>query len=482
MRPVFHVLTEGWIPVITLEGKREMLGIRAVLARAHQLKELSDASPMVEYSLYRFLSVFLMDALRPEDTETLEELLEDGGFDMEKIDAYIEECLREGTSFDLFDEKRPFCQSPYREEWDKTLKPISTLDYTMPSGNNHVHFDHRTVTKLSLPFDEAARQLFSSLLFCTAGAQGYPSGVNGKPPYYTIISGETLFHTLVYTLVPLERITIPFDEPPVAWRNFQPIEPKKEVGKTSWLQGMLFPTRRVLLVPDEEKEEVSQVYFSQGMNFVNMESWNDPFVTYRVLDSGRAPWRPDREKPVWRNLYDLINVSNRQAPYILEQYAELAEGTEYGDILLYGVQTNNASYLDVARHSLRIPLKLTRDEEVVEVIKACIAASEQVARGLKSSLTNAEVVPETQASQAVQIYYESCERALWSLCSEKLLAPDRPRACYLPWCMDLAIYAREAREQVLQQMNLRGRALARVMQEEKTLWRELRKIQEVAEA
>lgn len=480
MRPGFNVLEDGWIPVVTLEGKCEMLGIRAVLARAHELEALSDPSPMVEYSLYRFLSVFLMDALRPKDTETLEEMLEDGCFDMEEIEDYIERCLREGTSFDLFDEERPFFQSPYRGEWDKKLKPVGTLDHTIPSGNNHVHFDHRKETEVSLTFDEAARQLFPALLFCTSGAQSYPSGVTGSPPYYTIVLGETLFHTMVYSMVPLERIDISFDEPPVFWRDPHPVEPKKEIGHTSWLQGMLFPTRRVLLVPDEESGRVSQVYFSQGMNFVNKESWNDPFVTYRVLDGGRVPWRPDRDRPVWRNLYDLINIANRQAPYNLEQYAELKQETEYGDVLLYGVQTNQASYLDVMRYSLRVPLRLAEDEDAVETVKACILASEQVAGGLKNSLTKTGAISEILVSQAVQGYYDDCERSFWVLCNEKLSAPDRVlRGCYLSWCSNLAVYAHAARQKVLQQMNLRGRALVRMVQEEKILAHELRKIKEV---
>ena len=57
MRPKFDVLKDGWLPVVTLEGKREMLGIQELLARAHELKELSDASPMVEIMLIKFKKI-----------------------------------------------------------------------------------------------------------------------------------------------------------------------------------------------------------------------------------------------------------------------------------------------------------------------------------------------------------------------------------------------------------------------------------------
>lgn len=33
-----------------------------------------------------------------------------GRFDADKIDAYFDECIKNGTSFDLFDEEKPFMQ------------------------------------------------------------------------------------------------------------------------------------------------------------------------------------------------------------------------------------------------------------------------------------------------------------------------------------------------------------------------------------
>ena len=66
MSASFNVLDQAWIPVVTQDGREEMLGIRDTLMRAHELREISSVSPLEEYSLYRFLGLFLMDALRPE--------------------------------------------------------------------------------------------------------------------------------------------------------------------------------------------------------------------------------------------------------------------------------------------------------------------------------------------------------------------------------------------------------------------------------
>ena len=92
MRPSFNVLNDPWIPVVAQDGERSLLGIRETLRRAPELKEISVVSPLEEFSVYRFLSVFLMDALRPKRGPTIKKLLRQGFFDMEQIEAYISLC------------------------------------------------------------------------------------------------------------------------------------------------------------------------------------------------------------------------------------------------------------------------------------------------------------------------------------------------------------------------------------------------------
>ena len=88
MRASFNALDAPWIPVITAEGTEEMLGIRQTLFRAHELREISSASPLEEYSVYRFLGLFLMDALRPERESDIEDLLDGERFDKGESTVY----------------------------------------------------------------------------------------------------------------------------------------------------------------------------------------------------------------------------------------------------------------------------------------------------------------------------------------------------------------------------------------------------------
>ena len=124
MKASFQILTQPWIPVKELDGSMKELSLLETLERAHLLSEIQDPSPMVEYSVYRFLIVFLMDMLRPEDEEVLEELLDEGQFDWDTIQRYVRQCEQEGVSFDLFDSERPFLQTRYRADWDRDPKPV----------------------------------------------------------------------------------------------------------------------------------------------------------------------------------------------------------------------------------------------------------------------------------------------------------------------------------------------------------------------
>ena len=478
MRPSFNVLDDPWIPVVALDGTKELLGIRDTLRRAPELKEISTVSPLEEFSVYRFLGVFLMDALRPKRSSAIKKLLKQGAFDLEQIEEYVSFCENEGVSFDLFDEKRPFLQSAYVKEWDKEPKSISAIDCFLPSGNNHLHFEHGQAETGTVSVSKAVRLLLTIQQFCTAGAQGYPSGVNASPPYFGVVKGKNLFETLAYSLLPLQMIEIPFDEPQVIWRSVSAVVPKEAVGQTSWLRGMLFPARRVCLMPPNEQGEITGAYLSQGENFVNKETWTDPYVTYRMLDTGRFPLRPKGEKPVWRSMYEITGCDGRSQ--LLQQYLDLADQS-YAQITLYGVETNQASYLNIMRHDIRFRREITEREGLVDLLKKVVTASERLAGKLRRCLRDKNTVPEAVANDAVNSFYRKCEIMFWELC-EICADTDAIQKHYREWCQSIGQLAQDAFTKALQNVNLRGKALASAAQQQKWLFVEIAKIKEDAES
>ena len=472
----FNVLTEPWIPVVDASGNRQELGILDTLERAHELREIRDGSPLVEYGLHRLLCVFLMDALRPEELFDIEDLLEKGRFDMEKISAYVQTCQREGVSFDLFDEKRPFLQTPYRKEWDKDKKTVAYLDCTIPTGNNHVHFNH-TQKQTLFSYSQAARFLTICPLFITAGAQGYPSSINAAPPFFTLLQGSNLFETLTNTLVPLEEIE-DFGSIPVFWRSEKAVVPKQKEVRTSWIYGMLYPARRIMLLP--EAEGIREMYFSQGMNFCEPLNWTDPHVTYRYGKDGRFPWRPNGKKAVWRNLNDLVDVGGSHAPKILELYTRRQTEGEI-KIKLYGVETSQASYVELYSYDMKIPVNVTKEGRA-DVLTMCIGACESLAKTLGKAFT-CHGITEHMADEVVQSYYNLCEGKLWQFCGEELSKENLDGEQALKnWKLRLYEAGKQVLSDATHRLNLTGKEWLEFYANQEKLQSQLRKLKKEGES
>ena len=473
----FNVLDAPWIPAITAEGTEELLGIRQALLRAHELREISSISPLEEYGVYRFLGLFLMDALRPRRESDIEDLLDAGRFDPAAIEAYIVLCESEGVSFDLFDEKRPFLQSPPDTAMDGERKAVSTLDCTRPSGNNHTHFLHASDNQAKLEPGKAMRLLLTTYLFSTVAAQGYPSGAYGAPPYFGVIVGKSLFETLTNCLLPTEFIGIPLDTPPVLWRRTEPVVPKREVGASSWLQTMLFPNRRVRLIPDETGF-VSGVFLCQGENYVNKESWRDPYVTYRKNETSVYPMRPSSERAVWRNFCDIVDRRGGGASQLLRFYPSVHD-SDTVELRLYGAETSKASYLGIYRHSLRFPLSVAKDENSRLLLQRGIAVSEDLAKALGRAMASVKELSGAAAAQAVRQFLRDCETRFWLLC-DAVGARGPEETLYQQFCEDVSAAAVGTYSTVVSEANLRARALAASAEGRTVLMRSIEKLKKEA--
>ncbi len=349
----FNVLTEPWIPVRDKQGNVREMGILEVLEKAVELTEITDAMPHYEYGMYRMLFVFLMDVYRPRKEDDLEDLLYEEEFDLGRIREYVNECNRNGERFDLLDEEFPFMQCG-RSQWtaEAKIKSPANLSPVSAAGNNHVHFDHCLEKDKTFSLKEAAKAVCAVNLFCTSGAQGYPSTPSGAPPVYSIVKGNSLFETLVYGMVPVsaERSK---DCP--LWRSTAAIESKKEVAAVSLLEGLTFPCRRIRILTSEDNV-VSAVLFEQGMNYVNYDAWTDPYVTYYRSKNGRANLKPSIDKETWRDL-DTLMDHQECAPETVKQYLRLrGEGAaEMCTVCTYSVVTNQAAYLDIQKGEYVLP-------------------------------------------------------------------------------------------------------------------------------
>ena len=479
MRPSFNVLDRGWIPVVSADGTIRELGIRETLARAHELREISDPSPLEEYSVYRFLSLFLMDALRPKKMSSIRSLLRAGRFDMEQIESYIALCESEGVSFDLFDEKRPFLQSTFdsANDTDK-IRPASKLDCTLPRESSHTHFYHDAIENTTLSPSKAIRLLLATYIFCVADGRGYYYSVYGAPPYFGVIKGRNLFETLTAHLLPTSTIGIPFDTPPVFWRNFDPVVPENRVGMVSWLQGMLFPARKIQLLPNQNGT-VSRICLFSGEKFENPNTWREPYATYHSEVDSVYPLCPTSENSLWRNISEIADTKEHASRF-LQIYKDLHED-EYVHLTLYGVHVKKgqATYYSLRRHDLRFSLILSEQEQI-SLLTQCVSSAQDLGRELRKRLGEIGTVSGAVITAASREYDAACEKQFWKLC-EEAAAPDADlRELYSAFCEEISDCVMKSFDHALSAVRLRAHTLALAEEKRGKLYYETAKLKKEA--
>lgn len=448
---IYDITVEPWIPVRMLDGSRKKVGLLDLFKDAHNIKQLDGLNVMEEYSVYRFLTLFLMAVYLPGSIDDVFGIFNIGRIDMSKVDEYLSVCRSEGVSFDIFDVKRPFLQSPYDARYDKDsdIKSIANLDCTMPSGNNHIHFNHVLEDDAVMPVDKAVRCLLAVQIFCTAASQGYPSNVNGAPPYFFIPKGRNLFETLVFSLQPVSKKLISEKLDMELWRNSHVVVPKKTIVKVSVFYGMLFPSRRIRLI-DEGSSLLRKCYFQPGLNFVGYDSWSDFYVAYYYVDKkGRFSLKPSVSKELWRNLgtiYSMVysQVANFKVLSVVNQYKYIMEQLDRSDMpmLSFGVATNNASYLDQQRGELILNVNIANSIEKVNAVNEAIGNTEHVAVFLKKALDflikdlgGRKDFHMNDILQSVHEYYGKCELQFYDFCdSLATMSTEQERvACLEKW-------------------------------------------------
>lgn len=371
----YNILTEPFIPLS--DGR--YVSLIFCLEHAHELQRISCSTPLETYAVCRFLCAFAMDAFQLPHYDARMALLERGRFDMEIIRAYIRQCENEGVSFDLFDPDRPFLQAACDPAYDQETKPAALIDLQVPSGNNHIFFEHHWSDTHSLTPAKAMRCLLTSYLFCTAAAQGYPSSVNNTPCLYVLIHGDNLFETLVLSMISIKEAgNLPYGLP--AWRNKRPVTPKETYASVTLLEGMTWQPRRIRLLADDSGH-VCRLYYMQGKDFKGNPLWRDPHVPYRLNKDGTySSIKPASGRSLWRDLGAMaVSRENRfgRQPQIVARYP-----SERGlcRMSIVGLITSNATLVDTLYEEMLIPSEILNDEEKGDMLHVDLNYVEAVSR------------------------------------------------------------------------------------------------------
>lgn len=408
----FNVLYEPWIPVIGLDGSYKELGILPCLEQAHNLREIRDPAPIVEFGLYRLLVAFVLDALmsannRPTDVLDLCDLITKGRFDMSVINSYVKSC---GDVFDLFHPQHPFLQVKME---GAEIKPLAAMFPAVPSGTNTGLWHHEHEDEIAVSPKQSARLLTSIPPFMTAGGAGLSPSINKAPPVYLLPIGKNLFETIIIN-VPCHEEQFSGEEP-AAWRNSR--IPGEKRSHATVVEALTWRPRRIQLIPGDP---VKQMRFEKGDSAEF--DWIDSNVAYIYEKDKVVPIRMRENRPLWRDAGPLLFLStdahgssrenkiSYQRPLVVEQAFEIARDTGVVGIQVYAMRTDSKMKIfEWIRSCWWVPTAVGRCPRRGNLVYYELEHAESVAQDLRDCIK----ILYPPAKDATCSLADRCERAYW---------------------------------------------------------------------
>jgi len=433
----FDLLTDGWIPVVDVQGKRQELSLLDCLEQAAHLREVSDPSPLVTFGIYRFFGAMLQTYLPLADEYDWAEVWEAERFPPDLLRAMQQRCV---GKLRLFDSKRPFYQSGDISLAEKPAEGFKTVGYLRPedsTGTNVVHFSHRGDLEHAYCPICCAHGLLVLPPFAMSGGAGIRPSINGVPPYYVLPAGETLFATLMlnYVLPGFQPALASKDDPGPLWEVGGPIKVKDERSRAGFMESLTWPPRRIRLFPGpsgrcsacgrQAATLVRQMVFVQGRSLSkSLPTWDDPWAAFverwdkMLRQSTRVPLRPREERDVWRDYNSLFlaredgppaadsKAERRLRPAVLRQLDELlalrclptSTPVHYE---VFGLRTDMKAKIFEWRHDhFDFPAVLLCSREATRTIDQALQGAEDVANALGKALRTLHPVSERKSSSA----------------------------------------------------------------------------------
>ncbi len=402
----FNLIDEvPFVPCLLPDGSRTELGLRDVLARAHELREIRDDSPIVTITLHRLLLAILHRSFGPEDMDQWRTIWEAGQFDMDTLKKYFKQWHER---FYLFHPKWPFYQSV---GGTKGPLPTMTLYEELAGGNNPTLFDHSTEEDDSgiIPAMAVrgliARQAFALGLGVSptwsVGDRDIKTGHRKDGPItrgiLLLVRGDNLFQTLTLNLSPPEEPGTLDDRP--VWEHDTPDDLMDQPVPAGRLDLYTFQCRRIRLEPPDEDGLIHRVHFAQGR--VIADDQFDPMKAYRRDEErGWCIIGLKEERALWRDsatLFQLAHHRGRQNRRPVPSVEWIAEAALNGVVIPgarfrleaagVGTQAGKATSVSLWRQEqLPLPVDYLHDAALLSNLQAALSTAENVARSLRDAV------------------------------------------------------------------------------------------------
>lgn len=387
----FNLVDAPWLPCTRLDGTVVTLNLNDVLTQAHQLKSLSGDSPPETAALHRFLLAILHRIFGPADYREWAELWQAKQFEAAAINGYLNNWRHR---FDLFDEERPFYQSP-----DPRVKPKSTisLSHDRASGNNATLFDHHTEEDgETLTPAQAARVLITAQAYGLAGLSGITQKFTDgscSGGIVFLVEGDNLQQTFLLNMImyPAEDADM-FDhtrKDAPAWEMDDPFTPPRE-HPFGYLDYLTWQNRRVLLLPEGDTNHPIVRNMTMGPALRLDPATADTMKHYRRDDKlGLLATSFSEDRVLWRDsaaFFTFHDVGDRKVrpPATFRWLRELVEERELARQKIYrctalGMSKKQAKVFFFREERLPLPLSYLTDETLVNHLRDALDKTGTVA-------------------------------------------------------------------------------------------------------
>jgi len=408
--PEFNLVDQPWIPCLQRDsGKPQELSLRDTLTRAHEIRELSDDSPLVTVSLHRLLLAILHRNFGPASFREWKELWQRGEWDSDKLNRYFDEWKHR---FNLFDKERPFyqvLQMQNAQGKDVELHPVALLAHEAATGNNATLFDH-SFRDAPEAYSAAvtARYLIAHQAFSLGGGVSHPFNLCHAPLVrgFTVLAlGNNLFETLALNLLIYNKeLPIPQlgKDLPVWEQNSTKQPDKNGTHAQGYIDYLTWQSRRIHLIePEEEASSVLWCKRLQNLRLADEQLSLDPFKCYREdKERGLTPLPVDPEKALWRDSHTLFQKTDqsKRRPEVFNFLADIEMARRRGEInaqaayafAIYGFATEpppkSASVRMWARERLPLPLHYLIEPQLVEELRFALGLADDVSAALHQSI------------------------------------------------------------------------------------------------